>query len=102
MPRKFYKKERRLALSPAVIPNLKKAGLEVLVEAGAGQAAGYPDKEYAQKRAKLAADRPEAFRTADIIVQFLCHGASDKNGNGDLPLLLQHQHLMPLLLPLRT
>jgi len=102
IPREIYPKERRVALVPAVIPNLKKAGLEVLVEAGAGRAAGYPDKEYVEKGAKLAADRAEVFREADIIVQFLCHGANDKNGNVDLPLLRKGQVLMGFLRPLGT
>src|ERR1700741_4735087 len=100
IPREIYPKERRVALVPAVIPNLKKAGLDVLLEAGAGQAAGYPDKEYVEKGAKLAADRAEVFRTADIIVQFLCHGANDKNGNADLPHLRKGQVLMGFLRPL--
>ena len=43
VPREIYPKERRVALVPAVIPNLKKAGIEVHLEAGAGLAAGYPD-----------------------------------------------------------
>jgi len=47
-----------------------------------------------EKGAKLAADRAEVFRTADIIVQFLCHGANDKNGNVDLPLFRKGQVLM--------
>src|SRR6202040_1214365 len=102
VPREVYPKERRVALVPAVIPNLKKAGLDVLVEAGAGRAAGYPDKEYLEKGAKLAADRAEVFRTADIIVQFLCYGANDKNGNLDLPLLQKGQVLMGFLRPLGT
>jgi H+-translocating NAD(P) transhydrogenase subunit alpha len=102
IPREIYPKERRVAMVPAVIPNLKKAGLEVLVEAGAGHAAGYPDKEYVEKGAKLAADRAEVFRTADIIVQFLCHGANDKNGNTDLPLFRKGQVLMGFLRPLGT
>src|SRR5467141_5149307 len=102
IPREIYPKERRVAMVPAVIPNLKKAGLEVLVEAGAGHAAGYPDKEYVEKGAKLAADRAEVFRTADIIVQFLCHGANDQNGNVDLPLFRKGQVLMGFLRPLGT
>jgi NAD(P) transhydrogenase subunit alpha len=102
IPREIYPKERRVALVPAVIPNLKKAGLEVLIEAGAGQSAGYPDHEYVDKGAKLAADRAEVFRTADIIVQFLCHGANDKNGNLDLPLFRKGQVLMGFLRPLGT
>src|ERR1700739_729917 len=102
IPREIYPKERRVALVPAVTPNLKKAGLDVLLEAGAGQAAGYPDKEYVEKGAKLAADRAEVFRTADIIVQFLCYGANDKNGAEDLPHLRKSQVLMGFLRPLGT
>ena len=102
VPREIYPKERRVALVPAVIPNLKKAGLEVYVEAGAGLAAGYPDKEYEEKGAKIAADRAEVFRAADIIVQFLCHGANDKNGSQDLPLFRKGQVLAGFLRPLGT
>src|SRR5260370_38398842 len=102
IPRENYPKERRGALVPAVIPNLNKAGLEVLVEAGAGQAAGYPDKEYVEKGAKLAADRADVFRTGELIVQFLCHGANAKNGNVDLPLFRKGQVLMGFLRPLGT
>jgi NAD(P) transhydrogenase subunit alpha len=102
VPRENYPRERRVALVPAVIPYLKKAGLEVLVEAGAGQAAGYPDAEYVEKRAKLASSREEVFGTADIIVQFLCHGANDKTGEADLPLMRKGQALLGFLRPLGT
>lgn len=102
VPREIYPKERRVALVPAVIPNLKKAGLEVHVQAGAGLAAGYPDKDYEAKGAKIVAERADVFRQADIIVQFLCHGANDKNGNLDLPLFRKGQVLMGFLRPLGT
>ncbi len=46
VPRETFPGERRVALVPAVIPTLKKAGFEVVVEAGAGVSAGYPDAEY--------------------------------------------------------
>jgi len=36
VPRETFPGERRVALVPAAIPNLKKAGLEVAIEAGAG------------------------------------------------------------------
>ena len=38
--------ERRVALVPAAIASLMKSGLEVVVEAGAGAAAGFPDDAY--------------------------------------------------------
>src|SRR5208337_3467218 len=102
VPKEIYPKERRVALVPAVIPNLKKAGLEVVVEAGAGIAAGYPDAEYVEKGARLIAGRAELFQTADIIVQFLCHGANDKTGSADLPLLRKGQALLGFVRPLGT
>lgn len=102
VPREIYPKERRVALVPAVIPTLQKAGIEVVVEAGAGILAGYPDAEYVAKGAQLIEGRAELFRTADIIVQFLCHGANDKNGNADLSLMKKGQALVGFLRPLGT
>jgi NAD(P) transhydrogenase subunit alpha len=47
---------------------LKKAGLDVVVEEGAGAAAGFPDTEYRAQGATLAS-RADVFGTADIILQ---------------------------------
>ncbi len=102
VPREGYPGERRVAMVPAMVPHLKKAGLDVLVQAGAGQAAGYRDAEYVEKGAKLAASREEVFATADILVQFLSHGANDKTGSADLPLLRKDQALVGFLRPLGT
>jgi H+-translocating NAD(P) transhydrogenase subunit alpha len=102
VPKETYPKERRVALVPAVIPNLKKSGLEVIVEAGAGMEAGYPDAEYAEKGAQLVTSRAEVFQKADIIVQFLCHGANDKTGGADLPLMRKKQALLGFVRPLGT
>jgi NAD(P) transhydrogenase subunit alpha len=100
VPKESYPGERRVALVPAVMPALKKAGLDILVQAGAGQAAGYLDAEYIEKGARLAKDRPEVFASADIVVQFLCYGANDKNGSEDLPLMRPGQAILGFLRPL--
>ena len=100
VPRESFPGERRVALVPAAIPNLIKAGLEVVVEAGAGAAAGYPDADYTGKGAKIAADRAEVFRAADIVVQILCYGSNDKTGKADLPLFRSGQVLIGFLRPL--
>jgi NAD(P) transhydrogenase subunit alpha len=102
VPKEIYPKERRVAIVPTVIPNLKKSGLEVVVEAGAGIAAGYPDAEYADKGAQLVTNRAELFQKADIVVQFLCYGANDKTGSADLPLMRKGQALIGFVRPLGT
>jgi NAD(P) transhydrogenase subunit alpha len=100
VPREIYPGERRVALVPGVLPLLAKGGLEVIVETGSGASAGYPDAEYTAKGAKIAADRAEVFRTADVIVQVLCYGANDRTGKEDLPLLRRDQALIGFLRPL--
>ena len=100
VPRESFPGERRVALVPAVIPTLAKAGLEVVVEAGAGSEAGYPDAEYAAKGAKILPTRAEVFRAADIITQVLCYGSNDRTGKADLPLFHRDQVLVGFLRPL--
>jgi NAD(P) transhydrogenase subunit alpha len=100
VPRESFPGERRVALVPAAVPNLTKAGLEVVVEAGAGIGAGYPDADYAAKGAKVVADRTEVFRAADIVVQVLCYGSNDKTGKADVPLFRSGQVLIGFLRPL--
>ena len=100
VPRESFPGERRVALVPAAIPNLTKAGLEVVVEAGAGTAAGYPDADYAAKGAKILADRAEVFRAADVVTQILCYGSNDKTGKADVPLFRNGQVLIGFLRPL--
>jgi NAD(P) transhydrogenase subunit alpha len=100
VPRESFPGERRVALVPVVVPNLTKAGFEVLVEAGAGVGAGYPDTEYVSKGAKIVPSRAEVFRSADIVVQVLCYGSNDKTGKADVPLYRTSQVLIGFLRPL--
>jgi NAD(P) transhydrogenase subunit alpha len=100
VPKEIYPGERRVALTPAVVPMLAKAGREVVIEAGAGVAAGYPDAQYQEKGAKVLPDRAAVFALADIIVQVLGHGANDKNGESDLRLMRRGQALIGFLRPL--
>jgi NAD(P) transhydrogenase subunit alpha len=58
--------ERRVALVPDLLPKLTAAGLEVVVQSGAGSAASFPDTAYAQKGARLA---PEILNQADILLK---------------------------------
>ncbi|HEY1865855.1 MAG TPA: NAD(P) transhydrogenase subunit alpha [Candidatus Acidoferrales bacterium] len=100
VPAESFPGERRVALVPAVIPALAKAGLEVVVEAGAGAGAGYVDAEYAGRGAKVLPARAEVFKAADIVVQVLCYGSNDRTGRADLSLLRRDQVMIGFLRPL--
>ena len=99
VPKEIYPGERRVALVPAVLPTLTKAGFEVHVQAGAGIEAGYPDSQYSDKGAKIVADRQAVFSAADIIVQVLCYGSNDITGREDVPLFRRDQILVGFLRP---
>ncbi len=99
VPKESYPGERRVALVPVVVPNLAKAGIEVILESGAGEQAGYPDAAYVEKGAKIAPDRAAVFSAADIVVQVLCYGSNDATGKADLPLMRRGQTLIGFLRP---
>jgi H+-translocating NAD(P) transhydrogenase subunit alpha len=99
VPKESYPGERRVALVPAVLPTLTKAGFEIHVQAGAGIEAGYPDAQYSDKGAKIIAGRAEVFSAADIIVQVLCYGSNDVTGKEDVPLFHRDQILIGFLRP---
>jgi len=82
--------ERRVALIPAVLSQLSKSGIEVLVERGAGEAAGFSDEQYQEKGAQIVATRDEAF-AADGIVQVRSLGANPNAGRADLDLVRDRQ-----------
>lgn len=53
IPRERREGERRVAATPDTVKQLAGMGLEVLVEAGAGEAAGHPDQDYRQAGAAI-------------------------------------------------
>jgi NAD(P) transhydrogenase subunit alpha len=59
--------ETRVAATPETVKKLAAAGWTVVVEAGAGIAASYPDADYAAAGAKLAKTAKEALKDADVL-----------------------------------
>ena len=96
IPKETYPGEHRVALIPASIPSLQKAGMEVIVESNAGAQAGYSDSAFTEKGAKIASSRAQVFESADVVVQLRLLGANPEQGQADLPLLRQGQVLIGL------
>jgi NAD(P) transhydrogenase subunit alpha len=82
IPTETYPKETRVAMVPAQVPALTKAGFEVVVESGAGDAAGFPDAQYMDKGAAIV-DRDGAFG-ADVVFQVRTSAANRATGDADL------------------
>jgi NAD(P) transhydrogenase subunit alpha len=59
--------ERRVALVPDALARLRPAGIEVLVEKGAGDSAWFTDAAYADAGASIVS-ATELYRTADVIL----------------------------------
>ena len=102
VPKESFPGERRVAMVPSVVPSLTKAGFSVAVETGAGVSAGYLDKDYTDKGARIVGSRAEVFQTADVVLQVLCYGSNDRTGKDDLSLYRQGQFLVGFLRPLGT
>lgn len=59
--------ENRVPLTPSVAPSMRKLGIDVLMEKGAGERAGFPDHEFEEADVKFTASRAEVFSRADIL-----------------------------------
>ena len=90
VPIEYYPNEQRVALVPAVVSTLTKAGLEVLIERGAGENAGFPDITYEEQGARLAEDRAQLYSVADVLLQV--HGLDSGPGASHTNLELMHSH----------
>jgi NAD(P) transhydrogenase subunit alpha len=82
-----YPGERRVALTPSALSVLNKTGAELLIQSGAGAAAGFPDSEYTAKGVRIAVSRDEVFGAAQVILQVRTLGANPDCGRADLPLM---------------
>ena len=69
VPKEITPRETRVALVPETVGRLVKAGQEVVVESGAGAAAGFTDDAYRQAGASIAAGAPAACEGADIVLK---------------------------------
>ncbi len=86
--------ERRVALVPEVIGRLTKDGIDVVVEAGAGETAFHADAGYQEKGARIV-DRGAAYQ-ADVVVKV------QPPSDDEIALLRQGGVLISFLAPLDT
>src|SRR2546428_1857448 len=69
VPKEQLSGERRVALVPESVGRLTKAGLEVVVERGAGAGSLHSDAAYEQAGARIVPDGAAVYREADLIAK---------------------------------
>lgn len=99
VPRETFPGETRVGLIPAVVSLLGRSGAKVVIEAGAGLAAGFTDDEYTEKGAATAT-RDEVFAKSDIIVSVRTAGANPEMGAQDHGRLRKEQLVIGCAEPL--
>ncbi|MFN9274077.1 MAG: Re/Si-specific NAD(P)(+) transhydrogenase subunit alpha [Planctomycetia bacterium] len=92
--------ERRVALVPAAVAPLKKAGLDVAVETGAGAAAGFSDDDYRAAGAEIVS-RDDAF-AADCLLTVRTGGAAGDGWHADRDRLRPGQIVIGMCDPLSS
>jgi NAD(P) transhydrogenase subunit alpha len=85
--------ERRVALVPETVPRLTQAGLDVLVEQGAGDRAWFPDSAYSEAGASILKTN-DLYATADVLLMVT------RPSEAQLGKLRQGQTVVGMLSPL--
>ncbi len=95
-----YPGETRVALVPAHVLSLIKAGHQVGVESGAGAAAGFPDKAYTDQGAGVGS-RADAL-AADVLLQVRIPSANPARGKDEIAWLRRDQVVIGFADPLTS
>ena len=69
VPREVKNREYRVALTPAGVTELVRAGHEVLVERGAGEGSSIPDADFQASGARIVADADDVWADADLLLK---------------------------------
>jgi NAD(P) transhydrogenase subunit alpha len=93
--------ERRVALVPESCKKLVQAGYRIGIEAGAGQAAGFPDAEYRELDVELNADPAGLFGAADLVLK-VAAPATDPAARNEVQWMRPGAIYVGSLMPLRN
>jgi H+-translocating NAD(P) transhydrogenase subunit alpha len=93
IPKETRANETRVSATPDTVKKLKALGLDVTVEAGAGEKAHFSDEDYRAGGATIAPDAATTLRSADVVLKV--RGPSDD----EIGFLKQGAILVALLAP---
>lgn len=91
--------ERRVALVPDIVARLVKQGLEVWVEAGAGERSFFTDAAYEAAGAKIISDSAKLWHEADVVLK-VGYPQEREDGRSEIDLLKEGAVFISFLNPL--
>jgi NAD(P) transhydrogenase subunit alpha len=98
--RESWPGERRVALAPASVAPLVKAGHQVLVESNAGTSAGFTDAAYTEKGGTIVASGADVSARAEMLLRVKLGPAGAPSTDADLAALRPGQSVIAFLDPL--
>jgi proton-translocating NAD(P)+ transhydrogenase subunit alpha len=99
VPKERRPDESRVAASPDTVKRLVGRGVDVLVEAGAGDRARFSDQSYVDAGARLVDDAAALYRDADILLKVRRPLAAGEGQTDEMALLRPGQVLVGMLNP---
>ena len=100
VPNEYFIEEHMVAATPASVAQLIKIGLDVIIEQGAGEKSGFPDKEYEKSGASIVKTRKDIFSKANIVTQVNPPADDIHTKESSLSLLTNNQVIIGFLNPL--
>lgn len=99
IPKEIDPLEKRVAATPASVVRLRKLGFDVLLQAGAGAAAGYEDGEYTEVGATIVPTVDELYEKADIVTKVRPPVTDASTGKHEADFVRKGQTLISFLWP---
>lgn len=100
VPKEIAAQEKRVALIPESIKRIVKKGLEVQVEAGAGEYALFPDSDYEAAGARIVPSAETLYNDSDVILKIQKPVMNSRLNRHETDLLKEGSVLIALLSPL--
>ena len=100
VPKEVRVNERRVALVPESVAKLTAAGMEVIVQEGAGESAHFSDAAYRNAGASIVPDGASVYSTADAVVKVQRPTHGDESDPAETSLLREGTLFISLLQPL--
>lgn len=100
IPKEIRAQEHRVAVVPEGVGTLRKAGMQILVECGAGEGASCPDRAYEEVGAAIVPDPIALLGQADVVLKVQKPVLNRALGRHEVELMQEGAVLIGILQPL--